>query len=235
MRRIVVGVGLAFLMSSVASAGDPKGPWDGFGAGSWVHMKSTTKMEMPGMPSMPDNVSEMKQVLTKVTDDAWTVKYEVKQGESWTTSTEMNIPRKATGPVGGPAAKVEDLGTESVSVDGKDYSCKKTRAVAGDATVVVWTHADLGALKSESSSPTGGSSTMQVTSLSKKAKVGDKEVECHETKVTTKGSVESTMVSLTSDAVPGHQVRMETTSNTAGMKTSMVTEVVAIEVKEPRG
>src|SRR5262245_52761498 len=115
-------------------------PWDGFGVGSFVHQKSTSTTTGPGMENVPPQVTEMKQTLVKVTDDAYTVKNETKMGEEW-QGMEIPFPRKGTGAeqdTKGP--KPEDLGEEKVSVDGTDITCKKTRLVADGATTTSWTH-----------------------------------------------------------------------------------------------
>ena len=215
---------------STASAGDPppyKGPWDGFGAGSSVTTKSTTSM-----PGMDATSTETRQTLVKVTDEAYVVKSEMKVGEEW-MGQEMTIPRKATGEDPNlPKPKIEDLGTEKVTVDGQDYECKKQKTVTGDASAISWTHEKHGALKVESTYPTGGS-TMLVTKLSTKVKVAGKELDCRETKVTSKmlGGMEMDMVSLDCDAIPGRSARSESTTKMGGVATKSVNEVVAFEVK----
>ncbi len=163
------------LVATAALAGDAatRLPWDGFGVGSYVHLRSTTTMSVEGVPPQ---TSESKQTLVKVTDEAFTIKQETKVGEDWMGS-EMPFPRKATGtPTDVQGPKPEELGDENVSVDGKDYACKKVRYTAMGATTTTWTHATEGVLKSETKAA-GTESTMTVTKLSTKVKAGDKEVE----------------------------------------------------------
>src|SRR5688500_13304232 len=102
MRRLSTITGfslsLAALLVAVPSAfaAEPKGVWDGFGVGSYVHQKSSTKMSgIPNMPNMEPQVTESKQTLVKITDDAYLVKYETKMGEEW-QGHEMPFPRKGT-------------------------------------------------------------------------------------------------------------------------------------------
>jgi hypothetical protein len=239
--RPLVAVASLLSLAAVASAEPPKVkfPWDGFGVGSYVHTKVTTKMSMPGMPAMPEQpASETKQTLVKVTDEAFTVKTETKMGETWTGGTETVIPRKFTGEKMPVDTKVvpEELGTEKVTVEGTSYDCKKIKVKTGQVSVISWVHEKEGVLKSESDLGGGqGTTTMTVTSLSKKAKAGDKEVVCRESKTVSKTSMggmnaETTITSLTSESVPGHQVRTEMVM--AGqMSMTTVTEVVAFEAK----
>jgi hypothetical protein len=239
--RIRLAAGLAVLVAfaSVASAADPvkvKSPWD-FGVGSFVHMKMTTKMSMPGAPAMPDQVSETKQTLVKITDEAWIVKTETKMGETWMTGTEFPWPRKVNPGEVTKDVKVEteELGTEKVTVEGTAYECKKVRMKGAFGTTTTWVNEKLGALKTETETPGTGTTTMVVTALAKKAKAGDKEVVCREQKSTSKTTMgpitsETTQVILTSDSVPGHTVRMEMTMS-GQMTMSQVSEIIAFEAK----
>jgi hypothetical protein len=218
------------VLAPVALAAPPKGLWDGYGEGTWVTTKTVTKMVVPGA-DMPDQTQESRQTLVKVTDAEWTVKTETKNGDAWENAMEIKIPRKAPEGTAQDAPKPEDLGTENVSVDGKDYSCKKQKIVIAGSTTTSWVNDDQGTLKSVSESPSG-TSEMTVTALAKSAKVGDKDVSCRETKVVTKGSGnESTMTMLTSDAVPGGTVRMEMSSAMGAMKSTTVTETTRFEKK----
>lgn len=218
------------LVATAALAGDAatRLPWDGFGVGSYVHLRSTTTMSVEGVPPQ---TSESKQTLVKVTDEAFTIKQETKVGDDWMGS-EMPFPRKATGtPTDVQGPKPEELGDENVSVDGKDYACKKVRYTAMGATTTTWTHATEGVLKSETKAA-GTESTMTVTKLSTKVKAGDKEVEAREMVMLTKaGGAETKVTSLDSKAVPGGAVRSEMISDMGGMKTTIVTEVIAFEAK----
>jgi hypothetical protein len=234
LRLALASVALATL-SSTALAAPPavKGMWDGYGVGSWVSMKSSSKMEAGGM-AMPAQENESRQTLVKVTDDEWTVKMETKTGGALGNAMEMKIPRKApTGTAGTTEApKPEDLGTENVSVEGKDYACKKQRITISGTATTTWTNEENGLLRMDSEGGTGTSS-MVVTSLSKKAKAGDVEVTCRETKTTSKapGMGETVMTSLTSDDVPMRMVRTEMSTNNPQMKMTSVTEVTGFEKK----
>jgi hypothetical protein len=237
--RLFAGLAALLCLASVASAADPvkvKSPWD-FGVGSYVHMKMTSKMSMPGAPAMPEQVSETKQTLVRITDEAWIVKTETKVGQTWMAGTEIPYPRKVSAEAVTKDAKVEteELGTEKVTVEGTAYDCKKMRMKGTFGTTTTWVHERHGALKIESEMQGGGSSTTTVTALAKKAKAGDKEVVCRESKMTSKISMgpttsETTTVTLDSEAVPGGMVRSETTMS-GQMSMTRVTEVIAFEAK----
>lgn len=232
--RSPLAVALVLAATPLAFAGDtPKGMWDGCAKDSWVQTKTTTKMQMPGV-EMPDNTSETRQTLVKVTDDEWTVKTETKSGDAWVNANEFTIPRKVSKAVADAmkdAPKPEDLGTEKVTVDGKEYACKKSKTVFNGVTATSWVSEEHGLLKSVSEAAGGSTSESTVTSLEKKAKIGDKEVVCRETKTVSKAmGSETTVVILMSDAVPMHTVRMES-AMAAPMKSSTVMEVVAFEIK----
>jgi hypothetical protein len=236
MRRALPCLASFLLLAAVAQADTAmKGPWDGFGVGTWFHVKSSTTMQIPGVDT-PPTVQEMKQTLVKVTDAEYTVRTEVKMGDAWTGASEFPFPRKGTPVEGEVEPKREELGSDKVTVEGKEHGVKKVRittTVAGTTTTTLsWESAEHGALRSESTSPDGTSSVMEVTSLSKKAKVGDKELTCREMKTTSKmQGGESSMVMLWSDAVPGRVVRNEIASSMGGAKTNVVTELVAYETK----
>ena len=226
---LAVAAVLAALAPLSFAAFEPKGMWDGCGQGSWVQMKTTTKTVMPGM-EVPDSVSESRQTLVKVTDAEWVVKMETKTGDAWGNGMEITLPRVAPKGTEKDAPKPEDLGADKVTIDGKEYAVKKWKTTVAGNTVISWTSDDQGLLKSES---TGAdmSSTTEVTSLSKSAKVGDKEVSCRETKTVTKAQgAENTTVMLTSDAVPGGSVRMEMSMAKPTTMTT-VTETTGFEVK----
>jgi hypothetical protein len=234
----LVTFGLALALSSTAAAAPPAAPggmWDGYGPGSTVHTKMATSTEMPGM-TMPPQSSEMKQTLVKTTDTEWVVKVEMKMGESWTT-TENRIPRTAKGVEGVPdAPKPEEVGAESLTVDGKAYACKKWKMVVQGMTTVSWTHDEAGTLKTTMEGPSMASE-MLVTSLAKKVTAAGRELTCRESTSRSKSEVQgqamqSLVVMLTTPEVPAHTVRMESVTEMGGMmKTRILMELVSFEKK----
>jgi hypothetical protein len=246
MRRLLPRTlgSVALLSAASAFAADAatyKMPWDGFGVGSYAQHRKTTKMELamkvPGMPE-GGQTTETRQTLVKVTDEAYTVKHETKVGGSW-QGTEMTIPRKFDPRLmemkDKMGAKVEDLGSENLKVDGKEYAAKKTKVEVAGATTVSWTHETLGLLKSEMTSSMGGTAmktTTEVETFAAKVKVGEKDVVCKKTKTTSKASTgDTTMSHWTSETVPGHQVKSESVMSMPQMKNVTTEELVAYEAK----
>ena len=232
MRRRLPTVFAALLaLTPLCFAGQmPKGLWEGCKEGSWVTTKTTQKVTM-GTMKIPEQVSEARQTLVTVTDEAWTVRSERKKGDAWLKSTEVAIPRTVPEKYAkmADALKPEDLGTEKLTVDGKEYACKKTRVTIGKMVITNWVSEEVGVLKSENAGDI--SSSMQVTTLAKKAKIGEKEVTCRESRTVSKAAgSETNLVQLESDEVPGRAVRSEMTM---AMPTQMttVTETTAFEIR----
>jgi len=218
---------------STAWAGDPppvKNPWEGFGVGSTVTEKTTASAPMPGMEPQ---TTETRKTLTQITDEAYVVKHETKVGDQWMPQ-DIPFPRKMTGKEdpNAPKPKVEDLGSEKVSVEGTDYDCKKQKTILPGSTSLTWTHEKHGILKMEGTTEGAGSTSMVVTKLATKATVAGKEIECRETKIATKmPQGETEILMLESDAVPGRGVRMEMAMKMGPMSTKSVTEVTSFEKK----
>ncbi len=210
-------------------------PWDGFGVGTWVTMKTTTQREMaiPGVPSMPAQTSERRQTLVKVTDEAYVVRHDTKAGDQWVNGAEISYPRVAKALPGAPAdVKPEEIGKEKLTVDGTEIECRKMRTLALGQTMVMWVSDSAGVLKTETSMPNGGTTRMTVTSLSKKATVAGKDLACREEVTTTEApemSVKSTRIQ--NATVPGGLVRSESVMRAKQMTMTTVEEVTAYEVK----
>ena len=236
----------ALALATVASAAEapgPKSPWEGFGVGSWVHLKTTTKTRGPGL-SMPDETTETRETLAKVTAEAHTTKRETKTTTGWEVVGEsVHARRVEESP---PGVETEDLGTEKLVVEGKAIECKKVRTKFARTIITTWTSRTYGVLKTESDNDAGGGKTYAlrtVTALAKKVKIAGKELVCRETTLFTRMELpgmparapgEGTNgVELESDAVPGRRVRFEATSKGGPLSRSEVEELVAFEVKPP--
>ncbi len=250
--RFPFAVATALAIATPAPAADApraKSPWEGFGVGSWVHVKKVKKMDFPGM-AMPDEVTDVRETLVRRTDDAHTVGRESKTDETgWASTGEVSYPRRdAPGPApgGGAAPKVEDSGTEKVTVEGKAYDCKKSRTTSGDTVTTTWTSASQGVLKTEVESPEMNGrikDVRTVTAFAKKVNLAGTDLVCRETTTFTKferPGVPSggpgdgtTAVELTSDAVPGRRVRMEISTKRLSASISSLEELVAFEAKPP--
>ena len=183
MRHLPV-VGLLLLAAPVLASdwsleallkNDPK--WKGFGVGTMVHMRTTTEMTMPQMPTGGrKTVKEQKETLVKVTDEAYVVKAESKSADGkWEPLDESTIPKEKKS-----SAKVEDLGEGEVTVGGEKLACKRkkvTRTEGGDVvTMVAFVHDKHGVVRIELDQ--GGA--IQATKLSLQRKVGDMTLECRE-------------------------------------------------------
>ena len=224
----VAAVVLGLAATSFAGETPIQGPWDGFGVGSWVTTKQAT-----AMAGMPAQSTETKQTLVKVTDAEYVISMEMKMGEMTMPAQELKIPRTAAGaPTSDPKAVVEDLGKEKVTVDGTDYECvKKKTTIDGNATLT-WTHDKHGLLKLEGSTAQGGTTAIVVVKLAAKTTVAGKDLECRQTKVTSKttGMDMETMM-FECPGVPGRMVKSEMTMKQMGMESKTTTEVIAFEAK----
>ena len=231
IRVAVAAVGLGFLAASVAKAEDAPGwkdPWVSFKPGSTATYKTTSTSSVPGAKERP--ALESRMTLVSVPEKEYVLRSEMKVGEAW-TGRDLTIPRKAA-KEGVEPPKVEELGEEKVTVDGTEYACKKTKITILGTTRIAWVHKELGALKSEGPAPGGGTSSMVVTSLSKKFSVGGKDLVCKETTTTMPmAGSESTIVKLANDSVPGAEVRTETNTKRGPMTTTQVKELTAFEAK----
>jgi hypothetical protein len=252
--RTAAGLGSVVLLAGVALAGDVPGyksPWEGYGVGSYVEMKTTSKTSGPGMPEMPGSVTWSRETVVKVTDEAHTIKRESRVAEApWTASGEYPFPRKMKMPElprGMDVPKApdrEDLGTEKVTVEGTAYECRKWRMKVDPSTTTTWEHEKHGLLKSETlTSVGGGKSTMTrtVTALAKKVSAAGKEFTCREWKTVNAmempgmpagmGGAGTTSVDLESDEVPTRTVRSESSQAMGPMTTTTVRELTALVTK----
>ncbi len=242
MRRSFLPFACALALFGLASAAfsddapASKDPWVSFGVGSFVTMKSTSKtaMAIPDAPVMPEQVTEMRTTLVAVTEKEYTLKSELKPAGGEWSGQEMKIPRTtAAKPAMPDGAKSEDLGAETLTIDGTPIPCKKTKVTVDSTVTIAWSSDKYGAVKSETKGA-DSESTMTLTKLAKKVTIAGKEIECRESTSSMKGpGVESTAVTLMSDQVPGGMVRSESTSKMtqAQMTSTNVMEVTAFETK----
>lgn len=221
-----------------------RSPWEGFGVGSYVQFRSTMKIEGVGK-TIPDDVTETRETVVKVTEDAHTIRHEKKTAAGWTKTGEVDVPRKSPKPDADvPQPEVEDLGTEKLTVEGKAIECIKVRTRYGDTTSTTWFTKAHGVLKYESENGAGGGRTTDVrtvTALAVKATFAGKEIVCRETKLFTRmdgigmparpPGKGTTGVELESDAVPGRKVRLETSGKGGPVSVTSVRELVAFEAK----
>jgi hypothetical protein len=226
----------ALLAGRAAHAGDapaPKDSWTSFKAGSSVTLKLSIKTT-PQVPEL-EGQGELRMTLVSIDDEEYVVRSEDRHdGESeWNNVKENTYSRKtAENDAEKKAAPVQIPGEEKITVEGKAYVCKKMKAVSNGATEITWVSKQHGVLKTETSGPGRKKSTTIVTALTKKVTVAGKKVSCREeTSTSNDEGMESTIVKLTSDEVPGGLVRLEVSGKKQEMRVDSVTEVTAFEAK----
>jgi hypothetical protein len=217
---------LAAAAASAASTTDPqREPWAGFLPASSVTHRSTT---IAGARGAKPFVTESRTTLLGAKDGVLTLKSEFRvEGGTW-ESKEIRIDAVAAEPAG----KSEDLGTETLRVDGKDLVCRKKRTVFEATTTLTWTHPDHGIVRTES---TEGKDVRTVTTLERLSvlvKTPTAEVYCREvaTLATSAMGTSATRVWL-SVAVPGGLVRSESDMAQRGARMRRTTETVGYVAK----
>lgn len=234
--RFALASSLAFLaFASTALAGDApaiRDPWTSFGVGTSVTSKTSTKttIEIEGMPTPPDTVSESRLTLTAMNDSEYTLKREFKIEGEW-KGDDLKF-RRGGQPQVSEGDKVE-LGVETITIDGISIECKKTKTIRMRNVTTSWTNERHGLVRSESNG--GGMVRKQMlTKLSKKVTVAGKEYDCREMTYTwSDGRGETVCVSLLSDKMPGELVRSDTIVKTPEAKMTSVStvEVLAVAIK----
>lgn len=231
---VAVLLTMALAIPSIAGAGPTKRrePWEGFGVGTSITVVSKSKTVIVGAPAIPDTVEEERRTLVKITDLWYVVLAASKVDGKWDPGVELPFPRGSDAEEEGQGVTTEDLGAEKVSIEGKEYACKKRKQTVPGTTLTSWVHAEHGILKSESTTPNDVAHTMTVTSLAKSVSVSGKVFVCRESRFTSKSPrAESTTVRVESDAVPGHIVRSEMVVRTKTATSESSEEVVAVELK----
>src|SRR5438105_3762080 len=206
--RIVVCVAVAALVAaSAAQAADSpssKDSWTSFKPGSSATLKTWIKTT-PEVPRLMGK-GELRMTLVSISDEEYVVKSEKRSdsGGEWTDSEENTHSRKPTADDAEEAAPAQALGEEKISIEGTAYVCKRAKTISNGATEITWVHKQHGKLKSERSGPGDKKSTTIVTALAKIVTVAEKKVSCREEKTSSSDAgIESTIVQVTSDAVPG--------------------------------
>lgn len=224
---------VAAASSAVAGPVALPSPWDGFGEGSWVIQKTTNKQVGDDAAAAE---ATQRITLTKITEQAYTIKTEIKVGEEWTGS-EYEMPRAYKAPTEEKteAPKAEDLGSETLTVDGTAIECKKTKVVVAGSTSISWTSEKYGVVKNETTGPAGDSTT-ELVKIKGVVKIKGKDVECQVTKTSFKSpQMENVTTSYASPSIPGGMVRAETSMKIvvgdAKTETTSVMEVTDFEKK----
>jgi len=229
MRRSPLVLALLAALAAPVAAGEVAvpSPWDGFGEGSWVIQKTTNKQ---AGDEAATGETLQRVTLTKVTDQAYTIKAETKVGDEWMGS-EYDAPRvaAATSEAGVDAPKPEDLGTEKLTIDGVSVECRKSKFVAMGSTSISWTHEKHGVVKTESTGP-AGESRFEILKFKAIVKVKGKDVECQVTRTTFKSpQMDNVTTTYASPSIPGGTVRAEIASKmTFGDTKSESTSVMEV-------
>lgn len=164
----------------VATLHEERPAWEGFGVGTMVQYRVTTTRGTDG-GSVDSQSTEVKETLLKITDTAFEISKAHKAGADWSPATTYSLQRRRAA----PKRKIDEDGTEKIRVDGRDFTCRKlvvttTRPGAdgevGVETATLWEHAEHGILKSEFKRER--TTTILVTKLSVRRRVGSRELTC---------------------------------------------------------
>lgn len=207
----------------------PKSDWEGFGVGTMTHRRIRQEVVVPGQPAPQKTEHEEKKTLTEITDTEYVIKVETLENGAWTTTEEREPKDKGWKP------QVEDKGTETVSVGGKDLSCAKkkvtwTKDGAVQETTVLWVHDALGIVKIKHR--TEADVTMVVTEPDATFQVGDLTLKGRtwEMEMTTQGMPLKGKTEMSLD-VPGTLVRNELKGEQGPVTVNVVMELVAFTKK----
>jgi hypothetical protein len=236
---VLVAAALCLALAPAADAGGwgakdwskVQAGWEGYGVGTSIAFRSVMKIQMPeGMPAQPDQVSEERQTLLEVTPTQFKVKFDTKTGEH-TSTFEHVIDRRVVQP---DQIQIEDLGPESVTVEGTAYPCMKRRVTvpvkdAEPSVSLVWEHDAHGVLRMEGEAQGEGQGMTWVTTrLDVKVTVSGRELSCREVKMATEMGE---MTSLFSLEVPGTVVRTQGSFDQGGIKSEVSREMIALDLK----
>lgn len=223
-----------FLFSFAAIAGsDPAAahPWARHKPGSWVKVKTTTKLSNESM------AEETRFTLVEVTPEFYTLKIETSMGGNSLPSTEVKVPVDEGQE---PAWKWEEKGSEELDVDGKKLKCAVRAGVSpdGKSTKTVWTgEVDGAALEVQTKLRlvAGGgerTETRVVRRLADVVKVGGKDVKCWVRESVREGEGQRTEATIwESRDVPGLAVKSESRTTSGAMVITSTREVVEFEAK----
>ncbi|MBI2923837.1 MAG: hypothetical protein HYY18_22495 [Planctomycetes bacterium] len=218
---------------ATAARSDPAAahPWARHKPGSWVKVKTTTKLSNESM------AEETRFTLVEVTPDYYTLKIETSMGGNSLPSTEVKVPVDEGQE---PAWKWEDKGSEELDVDGKKLKCAVRAGVSpdGKSTKTVWTAEVDGAaldVQTKLKLVAGGgerSETRIVRRLSETVKIGGKELKCWVRESVREGEGQRTEATIwESRDVPGMAVKSESRTTSGAMVISSTREVVEFEAK----
>jgi hypothetical protein len=226
---VLAVVVLTTLSASAEEAQDRR--WTRFGRGTWVKVKTTTKL------SSEEMVEETKFTLSDVTAESYLLKIEASMGGNALPVEELRIP--LTGPAN-PEWTWEDAGTEQVEIAGKGVPCVVKKGTGADKTSTwkVWV-AELNGERVEVKSEkvlrvlgTERKETSRVTALDESVTVGQKTVTCWVRETLLEYDGQKVEAKLWESAeVPGRTVRSESKATAGSLPMTSVREVVEFEAK----
>lgn len=211
--------------------------WAKFGEGTWVKIRATMKVIIPGVDTPPQKTT-IKKTLKEVTEDKLTLQIE-EETMGIKEKTEETIPLD---PGSDPHTKWEKKGTEDIEAAGKTFTCEvwilTEKKEGAESVSTLWINEDVQGsvvkittkVKAEDEEMT---MEMILVKQGETIKVKDKELKCD----VMKGTVVMPMgrqevTEYYCEEVPGFMVKGVMKGKTDdGMDIEMVTKVVDYEVK----
>lgn len=204
--------------------------WESYGVGTMTHRRMSQDVVMPGQPRTPKMVMEEKQTLVEITKTEYVIKIETLEKGTWSTKTKREKKDALL------KAKVEDQGTETLTLGGTAYPCTKkkvtwTKDDQIQEIAIVWTHAEKGILKMRARAEMDMTTTVRAFEATKK--VGEVTLlgrTLDTTMITARGMTlkGSTLRSLD---VPGNLVRNELMGGGEGVRIHVLMELIGFTKK----
>lgn len=226
LRALVVVFALAAL-----SARADEGRWTKFGRGSWIKVRTTTRL------SSEEMVEVTTFTLAEVTAESYQLKIEASMGGNALPVEELRISRTAPGV---PEWTWAETGSEELEVGGKPMVCAVRTGTGpdGKSTWKVWEGEIRGEkveVRSEKSLVVQGvtrKETSKVTALDETVTVGQRTLACwvRSTRLEYDGqTVETTL--WESGEMPGRTVKSESRATAGALPMTSVREVIEFETK----
>ncbi|MCC6738761.1 MAG: hypothetical protein IT452_06920 [Planctomycetia bacterium] len=232
MRRPLLAAAFLALAAGLAVSADGLADrWTRFKAGSFVTIKTTSRI------SGEEMVEETKYTVTEVTADYYALKIETTMGGNALPVTEVKFPLT---PSAAPEWTWEEKGKEELEIGGEKVACTVRVGTSSDKKSVwtVWTAEVEGApleVKSEKKLVVPGGARTEAstaTNLSETLKVAGKDVRCcvKTTLLEIEGQKSEGTVWESRD-VPGLVVKSETKTTSGTLVMTRTREVTAFETK----
>lgn len=232
---LTIAVILAACVSTAAAGGytlddwkKDESSWKDVGVGTVVHRRTTSEFEIPGMPGTRKSISEERQTLKHKDATTATITVERKVNGKW-----MPGATRTENLAGATGAEMTKIGTEKLTIAGKDYECTKykgTRTNRGKKEeALFWVHGkDVLKFEGVMDEGRGQKMTWTISKLSASHKVGGTTIAGRE--VTVKGAGMSGTMLMSKD-VPGSVVLQKMSMNRGAAKGTITRELVALTKK----